>query len=934
MAIKVKLPDWLAPRRPSRSKSRRGKSPGTHHLTLADPLTKLIVACFLAVSVIFLGVFAYYYTKYERLVDRRMSGEIFSNAAKIYSRPRLVSVGDKIDPGDLEAELRRAGYSELDANGRLVGHNDEAAVQGHEAQGTQNHGNQSSPVGHYTVLSSGLEIVPGPQSFHGSEGAVLRFAGGKLESISETGDGGKQLDSYELEPQLVTALFEGQDRSKRELIKYQDLPPVLVNAVLAIEDRRFFQHSGVNFFRLGEAALIDLRQGRHEQGASTITMQLSRGFFLTPQKTVSRKVREILIAVELEQKFSKQRIFEMYANQVYLGQRGSFTINGFGEASRAYFNKDVRNLTLPEAALLAGMIQRPNYLSPYKYPKRALDRRNLVLDSMVETGAITREQADQAKASTLKLTAPNVEASDAPYFVDLVKDQLSSQFSESELNDHALHIYTTIDPDLQRAAAEAVDVGMKIVDEQVEKRRTHKTKIGTGKDAHYEVKVDTGPMPQVALVALDPHTGEVLALVGGRNYGLSQLDHAVAKRPTGSIFKPFVYATAVNTAITGETLQAASADPETGVVTAGSGIFTPASLIDDSQVSIAVGDDVYEPRNYHETFHGEVTARYALALSLNNATVRLGQEVGFDKVAALARSAGITSARGTPAVALGAYGATPSEMAGAYTVFANGGIHLSPVMVKSVRDAGGKVLDSYQTESKDVLDPRVAYVLTSMMEAVINNGTGFPVRARGFQAPAAGKTGTSHDAWFAGYTSNLLCVVWVGNDDYTDLKLAGGTTAAPIWAEFMKRAVKLPQYADTKEFTAPSGVVTVTLDKVTNRLATPSCPDDYSVAFIAGTEPKETCDQSFGDHRGFFTKIFGLGSPQVAAPPPNTNGPAQAAAGVPAPPPNPADTAQAQPEQKKKKRGFFSRLFGRGDHGDEEQSSGTNGSENGNNPHP
>jgi len=642
----------------------------------------------------------------------------------------------------------------------------------------------------------------------------------------------------------------------------------------------------------------------------------------------------MMIAIELEQKFSKQRIFEMYANEVYLGQRGSFTINGFGEASHAYFNKDVKNLTLPEAALLAGMIQRPNYLSPYKNPKRALERRNLVLDSMVDTGTITRDEAERAKAAPLTLATPNVEASDAPYFVDLVKDQLSGQFNEEELNNHALRIYTTIDPDLQRAAAEAVDVGMKVVDEQVIKRRTHKIKTGTGKDATTEIKVESGPMPQVALVALDPHTGEILALVGGRNYGMSQLNHAIAKRPTGSIFKPFVYATAINTAVTGQTLFAdTSTDSDTGVATNSDGVFTPASLIDDSQVSIANGDQVYEPRNYHETFHGEVTARYALAESLNNATVRLGQEVGFDKVAALAKAAGITSVRATPAIALGAYDATPVEMAGAYTVFANGGSRLSPLMVTSVRDARGNVLNNYHSDAKEVLDPRVAYVMTTMMEAVVNNGTGYPVRARGFAAPAAGKTGTSHDAWFAGYTSNLLCIVWVGNDDYTDIKLAGGAAAAPIWAEFMKRAIKVPQYADVSDFKAPPGVVTVQLDKVTNRLATPSCPEDYTVAFIEGTQPKDTCDQSYGDHRGFFTKIFGLGAPQVAAPPPNTNGPPSSASG-PQGPTAAGEAAQAQPAKSKKKKGFFGRLFGKSDGSDEQQDTGTNPGQNGNNTNP
>ncbi len=873
---------------------------------------KLLASVFLIAAFVFMAMFTYFYVKYENIVDRRMSGPIFSNAARIYARPHTVWVGEKLDAQDIAADLHRAGYAEQ------RGHND-------------------SPIGHYAFTPHGIQVIPGPESFHAEEGAVIHFENGQVAAIDETGKDSQNLEAYELEPQLVTALFEGQERSKREIIRFEEIPQPLVDAVLAIEDRRFFQHNGVNYFRLMEAAAIDVREGRHGQGGSTLTMQLSRGFFLSPEKTVKRKLLEMLIAVELEHKFSKQRIFEMYANEVYMGQRGSFTINGFAQASHAYFNKDIKNLTLPEAALLAGMIQRPNYLSPYRNPKRALERRNLVLDSMVETGAVTREQADRARATPLKIAAFNVEASDAPYFVDLVKDQLSNQFSEGELNDHAYRVYTTLDPDLQRAAAEAVDTGMKLVDEQVEKRRTHKTKVGSGQDTKTETKVESGPMPQVALVAIDPHTGEVLALVGGRNYGMSQLNHAIAKRPTGSIFKPFVYAAAINTAVTGQTMVASGGGDDgngDGDNNNAPGVFTPATLVDDSQVSIANGNQVYEPRNYHDSYNGEVTARYALALSLNNATVRIGQEVGFDKVAALAKAAGIQSVRATPAIALGAYDATPLEMAGAYTVFANQGTRMAPLMVKSVRDARGNPLDDYKPDSKSVLDPRVAYVLTSMMQAVINNGTGATVRARGFAAPAAGKTGTSHDAWFAGYTSNLLCIVWVGNDDYTDLKLSGSSTAAPIWAEFMKRAAKLPQYADMKNFSAPSGVVEVTLDKVTNRLATASCPQTYTVAFIAGTEPKETCDQAAGDHRGFFSKIFGLGSPAVALPPPTTNGVVQ-----PGPGGTPAQDADSQPgpgqqPQPKKKRGFFSRLFGKGDNGDQQQNNGTDDSENGNNPVP
>jgi penicillin-binding protein 1B len=890
VAIKVKLPGAAKPARRASSRPARQPSRGTgksHHFTLSDPIVKMFVSGFVIAGIVFVAVLAYFYVKYSRIVDRRMAGPVFSNAARIYSRPKSVSVGDKVSEQEIIAELRRAGYTE---------------------QGKEN----DSPLGRYRLVRGGVEILPGPESFHSADAAFIKFSGGKIGDISSTGREGEALKAYELEPVLVTALFEGSDRSKRQLIKFDDLPKDLVNAIVAIEDRRFFQHSGVNYYRLMEAAITDVMHGHRGQGGSTITMQLSRGFFLTPEKTMKRKLTEMMIAMDLEQKFSKQRIFEMYANQVPLGQRGSFGIMGVGEGARAYFNTDVKNLTLAECALLAGIIQRPSYLSPYRHPERALERRNLVLDSMVETGAITREQADRAKATPLKLAPPNVEASDAPYFVDMVKDQLSSQYSESELNQHAMRVYTTIDPDLQKAAADAVDEGMKLVDEQVIKRRTKKTKVGTGKSAKTEVKVENGPMPQVALVALDPHTGEVLALVGGRNYGTSQLNHAIAKRPTGSIFKPFVYAAAVNSALNGGTLPVLAADGQA----TGNVVFTPATLLDDSPVSITYGDQVYEPRNYHDTYNGEVTARYALALSLNNATVRLAQEVGFDKVASLARSAGISSVRATPSAALGSYDATPLEMAGAYTVFANSGTHLSPQMLRSVRDSKGAVLDSYDSDSKQVLDSRVAYVLTSMMESVINNGTGYPVRARGFSPPAAGKTGTSHDAWFAGYTTNLLCIVWVGNDDYTDLKLAGGATAAPIWAEFMKRAVKLPQYADAKPFPAPQGVVVEQIDKLTNKLATPSCPQTYTVAFIAGTEPKETCDQAFTDTRGIISKILGIGS-APAAPPPNTNGAAQTtAAGAPVANPQPGDQPADQVPPKKKK-GFFSRIFG--DKGDDSQ---------------
>ena len=327
--------------------------------------------------------------------------------------------------------------------------------------------------------------APWTESYHSTEGAQI-FTGpdGQVDRILGVGaNAGADLAAYALEPELVTALFQGQDRTKRQILTYDELPKVMVEAVLAIEDRRFFEHGGINWWSLVGSFVTDLRDTGIRRGGSTLTMQIARGFFLTPQKTITRKLTEMLIAIELEQKFNKQQLFELYANQVYLGQRGSFSINGFGEAARSYFGKDIKDITLPEAAMIAGIIQSPNLLNPYKRPEKVLERRNIVLDSMVETGAITREQCEAAKATPLKLSAPNVEASDAPYFVDMVKDTLAGDYSEADLNENAYRIYTTLDPDLQHAAAEAVAEGIKLVDEQVARQRTRRVRMGTGKNA-------------------------------------------------------------------------------------------------------------------------------------------------------------------------------------------------------------------------------------------------------------------------------------------------------------------------------------------------------------------------------------------------------------------------------------------------------------------
>ncbi len=856
------------------------KIPQTHRFNVTGKKA-IIVAGIVCFAFLLVGatVVAYYWSKVGQIVDERLKHPLFTQTAKIYAAPPQVRPGQKLRPSEVERELEDAGYS----------------VDG---QGT------ASPMGTYAVNARAITIHPGPQSYHAQDGATISFS---EEAVSEiTGDNGQPLAAYELEPLLVTGLSD-QNHAKRRMVTYDELPPYLVPAVTSIEDRHFFQHDGVDYGRVFGALLTDMRSRRYSQGFSTLTMQLAKDFFLSPEKRLKRKFLQVLLAFQLEHRFNKQQIFQMYANEVPLGQRGSFSVDGFGEAAQAYFGKDVRQLDLPECALLAGVIQSPSRLNPFRHPERALERRNVVLDAMVETGAITKAQAEEARATPLKLDPSAFDAGEAPYFVDLVRDQLIQRLGDNDYNEQGLRIYTSLDPQLQQIAQDAVATGMKHVDELVTARHDRLVRAA--------LKAGEAPpplvSPQVALIALDPHTGQVLALVGGRNYGISQYNHAVAHRPTGSTFKPFVYAAAFNTAIAGTPLT----NPD-----GNSAVFTPVTILHDEQTTFTFNNEDYTPKDFDSKYYGDVTATEALYRSLNNPTIALAQMVGFDNVAALARDAGIKSARGTPAMAIGAYDATPLELAGAYTVFANEGVHIDPWMLASVRAPNGDVLADYAPDTKPVLDPRAAFLTVSMMEQVLNNphGSGAGVRNMGFTAPAAGKTGTEHDAWFAGFTSNLLCIVWVGNDDYSDIKIEGAHAAGPVWADFMKNAVKLPQYSDVKDFVPPAGVVQVRLDDNTNLLADDSCPEDYTAAFLDGTQPTDTCDHSMGDQRNLFQKIFGLGQRPVtqAQPPParvaQQPPPVKVAPAQPVVAQAPADD-QNQDQKKKKKPGFWGRLFGKKD---------------------
>jgi penicillin-binding protein 1B len=762
--------------RPEQPQPKRAAAPTTRAVRIM-----LIAAAIFAGAVV--TVFVCYYVKFARLTEQKLSAGVFAGTLNIFAGPRIISVDDHLSLGDALAYLRENGYSE----------------------------SRSNPVGWFGVRPNAVAIFPGRESYSDQEPAVIYFSGSGSDSrvarmISLADNTGRQ--QYQLPRQLLTNQSD-RNREKRRLVRFSEIPPALVRAVVSVEDKHFFTHGGFDLFRILRAAYVDVKSGRKEQGASTLSMQLARILWLAPDKNWKRKAEELLITMHLEHQLTKQQIFEYYANQVYMGRLGTFSINGFGEAARAYFGKDISQLNVPEAAMLAGMVQRPSYYNPFSYPDRVRERRNRVLNLMRENKYLSGPEYRAAIDRPLRVQAGGVESLNSQYFLDLVNDELQSRLGEHDPQSD--YVYTTLDMDLQHAAVEAVRIGMQNVDEQL-RRRKNSDPILPGQ-------------PQVALIALDPHSGEIKALVGGRDYELSQLNHTAAERQPGSAFKPFVYAAALNTAVEGAAT-----------------IFTPATTIVDEPTTFQFDNQPYQPGNFKQNFMGTVTLRQALAHSLNVATVKLAQMVGYQAVVDMARRAGLNdNIKPTPAVALGAYEATPLEIAGAYTMFADGGNYVKPAMLALVRSPEGQVLYRHSPETRPALDPRVAYLMVNMLEEVLRSGTGAGTRARGFKVPAAGKTGTSHDGWFVGFTSQLLCVVWVGFDDDRQLNLEGAKSALPIWTEFMKRALEFPGYRDAKKFPIPAGVARANLCSESRQLATPGCSSTYAEYFVDGSQPTDEC---------------------------------------------------------------------------------------------
>jgi penicillin-binding protein 1B len=785
------------------------------------------------------GFLLFSYFKYARVADEKLLHGPFPNSSVLFAAPQLVGVGDAGTPLQFAARLRESGYSQDSRN---------------------------NAIGWYHLRPDAIEIFPGDRSFSNAEPGVLRFSDGKISQIIALSDNSARTE-YTLEPAMLSTLYD-KNREKRRLVRFDDIPPLVVNAVVSIEDKRFFQHSGFDPIRIVGAIFVDLRSGHKTQGASTLTQQLSKMLWLDPHKTWQRKYEELLITVHLEQKLTKHKIFEYYANQVDLGRRGSFEIRGFGEAAQAYFGKDLRSLSLPEAATLAGLIQQPSYRNPVKWPERAKARRNVVLKTMLDNGYITEPQYTAAVAAPMVITKAGFESADAPYFVDLVNDQISDKFDETNFQESGAKIYTTLDSDLQRDAAEAVAEGMKEVDSLMARRNA---RLGAAAE-----------WPQVALICLDPHTGEVKALVGGRNYGQSQFDHVTSRRPSGSIFKPIVYAAAFNTALSDEP-----------------NAITASTIVSDSPQTFASnGQPDYTPADFHkDEWMGDITVRTAFVKSLNVPAIEVAERTGYKVVADLAHKVGLSEVRATPSMALGTYDVTALDMAAAYTVFANDGVMVNPQMVSKIVDKNGHEIWTGQPSTKRILDPRINYLVVSLMEDVLRYGTGAGVRSRGFVMPAAGKTGTSHDAWFAGFTSKLLCVVWVGLDDYQDIKLEGAKAALPIWTAFMKRAHVHRAYRDVAEFAPPEGVVAAQIDSSTGSLATSACPADEvrTEYYLLGTQPVQFCPL----HNGATNQLATFG-PLPSAPPMGGS------AAVPAE--TLPDASSQQEKDQKAKKGLLDKL--------------------------
>ena len=717
-----------------------------------------------------LGVFmtlTYFWFEYSDRIDVLLRGEVFTSTAGIYSAPKNLRVGENFSVEDLTAYLKSAGYIEKS--------NQAAAARSR-----------------YQTSENRIEVEPGDGATIDGEkifpALLVEFdKDGKTVAKITNRDAEKEVKQVSLEPKILSSVAAEGD-GRRKAVTFQDLPPQLVQAITATEDRAFFEHYGVNFRGIARAAWRRYEKEDDDsplanQGGSSITQQLVKNLFLTNEQTFERKIKEAYMSVILETRLTKEQIFTLYANQIYLGQQNGVSIYGVGEAASSYFGKDVSQLSLPEAAFIAGIIRSPNRYNPYKRLDRVTERRNQVLDSMTETGAISAEQASATKQIPLEVRklSSGRDLQGMPYFSQYAIEEMPKIIGDPDALQRS-RVYTTIDPDLQRAAYQ-------IVNRQLEKLDKHFPKQKPGN-------------LQAALVAIRPKTGEIVAMVGGRSFLESQFNRATdAQRQPGSVFKPFVYATALNSAYEMNTR-----------------VLTAATIIKDEKKVFNVGNATYSPNNYGDEFSNkEMTLRDALVKSKNTITVDLGLELNIGKVMNFAAKAGLPKVeKAYPSMALGTAEATPLQVATGYTIFPNLGETVAPLAISRVTDGTGRTISTPVSEHRSVLHPDVAYIMDDIMKDVINRGTAAGAKAWGFKnvdgkTAFAGKTGTSRDGWFAGFTPEIVCVVYVGFDDNSDLGMTGAESAMPIWADFMREALDAhPEW--NGDWQMPNSVVRAEID--------------------------------------------------------------------------------------------------------------------------
>jgi penicillin-binding protein 1B len=758
-----------------------GSSRKRRIIKFLGPKWKLYALVALAGPLVVLStVLGYYYVVFSRMIEARMHGEMQRVDPRVFARPFEIRRGQSVSARMLVDRLNELGYANRA---------------------------QASQAGEFTVGRDVIVIIP-REGVHNGRTVRIVFGARSAKTKEGTAIDHLEVTGVKARPErltfdapLITALVTS-GREKRRDVPLQLIPQHMVHAVLAIEDRRFYDHVGVDPIGIASAVWEYVSGGKpYLRGGSTLTQQMIKNTFLTQQRSLRRKLLEQFMALVLERRLTKDQILELYLNDVWLGQRGSFAVHGVAEASRLFFAKHISNVSLSEAALIAGVIQSPPRHSPFEHPDRAKERRNIVLKEMAQAGYISAEAAERASQEPVQVVARALE-SEAPYFVDYISQELQDKYSAVA---STVDVYTTLDLHLQRLAHDVVRDGLLKVDELLAKRKRQRA--------------------QAALIAIDPRTGEVLALVGGRSYNQSQYNRAVsASRQPGSVFKPFVYLAAFEHALN---------EGRTDV--------TPATVVMDEPTTFTFNEQAWDPGNYEKEYDGPITLRRALALSRNIATIKVAETAGYGEVAALWRKVGTgTSPRPYPAIALGVFEATPYEIASAYTLFPNGGtIRPLRTMIRLV--SGGQDIPIRAAAPKTIARRDTTFLVTNMMRSVLNEGTGAGARAAGFAPDAAGKSGTTNDlrdAWFVGFTPELLTVVWVGLDDNQPLGLSGTQAALPIWTSFMIRALA---GRESPSFETPDGITFVDIDRDTGMLAGPTCPRVFSEAFIQGTEPREPC---------------------------------------------------------------------------------------------